>query len=203
MLCYLLLYFWLGHVSSAISSSTFHIPALPGRSWGLVSLQQHVAYLHPLVDFHVHVSTLSPRQCPTLCTSRCPYRGLSAAITVGALGGSAAGPAVRSGACVTGSSVAANKGIHHTAQEPWQESPHHAIVPQIWTYHLITLPCHLIALSRCRLVKRRDLSPLSSPDPQPPHHDNCSSHQVISCPRVPPNEIQFQPAAFLSCLSFF
>lgn len=66
---------------------------------------------------------------------------------------------------VTGSNAAANKGIHHDGQEPWQESLHHSIVPQIWTYHLITLPCLLIALSRCRLVKRRDLFSLPGPRP--------------------------------------
>lgn len=103
---------------------------------------------HP--RFTVHNSGLSLHQCPTLCSSRCPYRGLSADIA-------AVGKAVRPGPRVTASSVASNKGIHHATQEPWQESPYHAIVPQIWTYHLITLPCHLIALSRCRLVKRRDL----------------------------------------------
>lgn len=110
--------------------------------------------MEPVLGWHprftVHISGLSLHHCPTLCSSRCPYRGLSADIA-------AAGTAVKPGPRVTASSIASNKGIHHATQEPWQESPHHAIVPQIWTYHLITLPCHLIALSRCRLVKRRDL----------------------------------------------
>ncbi len=138
---------------------------------------QLMTYLHPPVDFHVHILALCMRPCPTLCTSRCPYRGLSAAISAGVSTGSVTGPAV-SLAPVTGSSAAANKGIHHDGQEPWQESLHHSIVPQIWTYHLITLLCLLIALSRCRLVKRRDLFSLPGPRPLPWQLLVSSKHQL-------------------------
>lgn len=44
-------------------------------------------------------STFCVRHCPTLCTSRCPYRGLSAAIAAGVPRGSVMGPAVRLGPC--------------------------------------------------------------------------------------------------------
>ncbi len=90
---------------------------------------------------------------------------------------------------VTGSSAAANKGIHHDGQEPWQESLHHSIVPQIWTYHLITLLCLLIALSRCRLVKRRDL--FSLPGPRPLPWQMLSLIKTSAAREILENEIQF------------
>lgn len=44
-------------------------------------------------------------------------------------------------ALLTGCSVVANKGIRHASSSQWQRSPtgRLTIVPQIWTYHLITL----------------------------------------------------------------
>lgn len=59
----------------------------------------------------------------------------------------------RSALFLTGCSLAANKGIRHASSWPWQHSltSHLTIVPQIWTYHLITFGEGLDCLVKMQL----------------------------------------------------